>query len=155
MAPFSLLSHLKLLGIIAANSFTYATLMYLVAALVRSSGAWGGLGTVIGTLVGFLGGIYFPIGELSDGIAAIIKCIPVIHGSALFRQEMTAAVMADTFAGLPVEVADEVNRVMGMKVTVGEHVLTGAEELAILLVCGVVFLIAGAAAVRFSKKSDR
>jgi tRNA G37 N-methylase TrmD len=63
--------------------------------------------------------------------------------------------MADTFAGLPVEVADEVNRVMGMKVTVGEHVLTGAEELAILLVCGVVFLIAGAAAVRFSKKSDR
>ena len=155
MAPFSLLSHLKLLDIIAANSFTYATLMYLVAALVRSSGAWGGLGTVIGTLVGFLGGIYFPIGELSDGIAAIIKCTPVIHGSALFRQEMTAAVMADTFAGLPVEVADEVNRVMGMKVTVGEHVLTGAEELAILLVCGVVFLIAGTAAVRFTKKSDR
>ena len=41
MDPFSAISHLKLIGMIAANSFTYATLMYLVAALVKSSGAWG------------------------------------------------------------------------------------------------------------------
>ena len=155
MAAFSALSHLKLMGIIAANSFTYAALMYLVAALVKSSGAWGGLGTIIGTLVGFLGGIYFPIGELSGGVAAIIKCTPVIHGSALFRKEMTEAVMADTFSGLPSEVATEVNRVMGMELTISEHVLTGAEELAILLICGVVFLAAGAAVARFSKKTDR
>lgn len=155
MAAFSALSHLKLIGMIAANSFTYATLMYLVAALVKSSGAWGGLGTIIGTLVGFLGGIYFPIGELSGGIATIIKCTPVIHGAALFRSEMTNAVMEETFAGLPAEVATEVNRVMGMELTIGEHVLTVTEELAILLICGIVFLIAGAAVVRFSKKADR
>ena len=51
--------------------------------------------------------------------------------------------------------ATEVNRVMGMELTISEHVLTGAEELAILLICGVVFLAAGAAVARFSKKTDR
>lgn len=155
LPPFSALSHLKLIGMIAANSFTYATLMYLVAALVKSEGAWGGLGTVIGTLVGFLGGIYLPIGQLSEGIAGIMKCTPVIYGTALFRAEMTEAILADTFDGIPGEVVTEFNRVMGTELTIGEHTLTQPQELAILLICGLVFLIAGAIAVRFGKKSDR
>lgn len=155
MAPYSFLSHLRLLGFIAANSFTYATLMYLVAALVKSGGAWGGLGTIIGTLVGFLGGIYFPIGQLSDGIAAMMKCTPVIYGTALFRSEMTAAALDATFEGIPAEVVTEFNKVMGIELTIGDTELTAPQELGILLVCGGVFLLCGAAAVRFSKKADR
>lgn len=155
MAAFSVVSHLKLLGFIAANSFTYATLMYLVATVAKSSGAWGGLGTIIGTLVGFLGGIYFPIGQLSDGIAMMMKCTPVIYGAALFRKEMTAAVLEQTFAGIPAEVVTEFNRVMGIELTIADHTLGASEALAVLLISGAVFLIAGAAAVRFSKKSDR
>lgn len=155
MAAFSFVSHLKLLGFIAANSFTYATLMYLVAAIVKSGGAWGGLGTIIGTLVGFLGGIYFPIGQLSEGIAAMMKCTPVIYGAALFRHEMTAAVLEQTFEGIPAEVVTEFNRVMGSELTIGDHVLGVPEELAVLLISGAVFLIAGAAVVRFGKKTDR
>jgi multidrug/hemolysin transport system permease protein len=155
MAPYSFLSHLKLIGMIAANSFTYATLMYLVAALVKSGGAWGGIGTIVGTLVGFLGGIYFPIGQLADGIAAMMKCTPVIYGTALFRSEMTAAALDATFEGIPAPVVTEFNRVMGIELTIGDAVLTVPQELAVLLVCGTVFLICGAAAVRFSKKADR
>lgn len=155
MEPFSLLSHLKLIGMIAANSFTYATMMYLLAALVKSNGAWGGLGTVIGTLVGFLGGIYLPIGEVADGIAVVVKCLPVIYGTALFRSEMTAAVTKTTFEGIPEEVVTEFEQIMGTQLTVGDHVLTAGQEIGVLLVCGTVFLIAGALVVRFSKKADR
>lgn len=155
LAPFSVLSHLKLVGMIAANSFTYATLMYLVAALVKSNGAWGGLGTIVGTLVGFLGGIYLPIGQLADSIAAIMKCTPVIYGTALFRGEMTAAITEATFEGLPSAVSTEFDRIMGTELTIGDHVLTGGQELGILLICGTLFLLCGALAVRFSKKADR
>ena len=155
LEPYSFLSHLKLLGFIAANSFTYATVMYLVATVAKSSGAWGGLGTIIGTLVGFLGGIYFPIGQLSDTIAGIVKCTPVIYGAALFRSEMTAVIQEETFDGIPAEVVTEFNQVMGSELTIGDHVMSVPEELAVLLVCGTVFLIAGAVVVRFSKKSDR
>lgn len=155
MTAFSAISHLKLIGMIAANSFTYATLMYLVAALVKSSGAWGGLGTIIGTLVGFLGGIYIPVGEVSGLIAGVIKSTPVIYGAALFRNEMTSLILTDTCQGLPTDVVTELKRSMGMELTVGEHVMTTPENLAILLICGIVFLAAGVAVVRFSKKADR
>lgn len=155
MAAFSVLSHLKLIGMIAANSFTYATLMYLVAALVKSNGAWGGLGTIIGTLVGFLGGIYIPVGSVSGLISGVIKSTPVIYGAAMFRSEMTKTILADTFEGIPAEVVTETNQIMGTELTIGEHVMTAPENLAILLICGIVFLAAGAAVVRFSKKADR
>ena len=105
--------------------------------------------------MGFLGGIYFPIGQLSDGIAAIMKCTPVIYGTALFRSEMTAIVLADTFQGIPAEVVTEFSRIMGIELMIGDHALTAPQELLILLTCGIVFLIWGAAAVRFSKKADR
>ncbi|MBQ7346290.1 MAG: ABC transporter permease [Oscillospiraceae bacterium] len=155
MAPFSVFSHLKLLAMICANSFTYAALMYLVAALVKSEGVWGGLGTIIGTLVGFLGGIYFPIGALSEPIAAIMKCTPVIYGTALFRGEMTRAITAQTFEGIPAPVVAQFQQVMGVELTIGDLTLTAAHEIGILLICGMVFLAAGAAVVRFSKKTDR
>jgi multidrug/hemolysin transport system permease protein len=155
LTPFSFCAHLRMLGYIAANSFTYATLMFLAASLVKSSGAWGGIGTIIGTLVGFLGGIYLSIGEASASIAAIIKSTPVIYGTALFRGEMTASIAQTTFSGLPSEVLTGFNRAVGTELTIGNHVLTAPEELTVLLVCGAVFLLGGALVVRFSKKSDR
>ena len=155
MAPFSPVTHLRLLSMIAANSFTYASMMYLVATVVKSQGAWGGVGTIISTLVGFLGGIYFPVGALSDGIAGLMKCTPVLYGTALFREEMTGAILADTFRGIPDQVTQEFSRVMGIELTVRGHILTAGEELAVLLVCGLVFLAAGVAVVRFGKKTDR
>lgn len=63
---------------ILVNSFTYSAIMYLCAIFVNSEGAWSGLGTVIGTLVGFLGGIYLPVGNLSDGLADFLSCTPVM-----------------------------------------------------------------------------
>ncbi len=155
LAAFSALTHLRLIGMIAANSFTYATMMYLVAALVKTEGAWGGLGTIVGTLVGFLGGIYFPIGGMADGIAGIMKCFPVIHGAALFRSEMLSQIEAEAFQGLPAAFVTEFDQIMGNEIAIGGHVLSAPEELVILLACGLIFLIAGAAAVRFSRKTDR
>lgn len=52
MEWFSVSQHLKLIGMIMANSFTYATIMYLLSHIAKSEGAWSGVGTVIGTLVG-------------------------------------------------------------------------------------------------------
>lgn len=64
MEPYTIIEHLELLAMILVNSFDYAALMYSLALIAKSDGAWSGFGTVIGTLVGFLGGIYIPIGSL-------------------------------------------------------------------------------------------
>lgn len=153
--PFSAAAHFKLIGMIAVNSFAYSSLMYLVAMHAKTEGAWSGLGTVIGTLVGFLGGIYLPIGTLSDGIANAMKCLPVIYGSAAFRDIMTKDIVAELFEGAPAELVTEYKQAMGIELTVGESAVSSGMCVIILAVCGVVFLAAGAFVSAKAKRADR
>lgn len=155
MTPYTFSEHVQLIGMIAANSFTYASLMYLIATLVSSEGAWSGLGTVIGTLVGFLGGIYLPIGALSDTIGSLMKCTPVIYGTAMFRKLMCKSALEQTFSGAPAQLVAEYREVMGIDLSVGETLLGISHEVAILLLCGVVFTILSTLILRFGKKHDR
>lgn len=152
---FSLMTHVKLLGMIMVNSFTYASFMYLIALIAKTEGAWNGIGTVIGTLVGFLGGIYIPIGTLSDTVGNIMKCTPIIYGTAMFRSVMTKDIVDTTFAGVPEEITEEYRKVMGICLKVGKRQLGITEEWLILLVCGILFLGIGVWVLTHSKKTDR
>lgn len=100
MASYTFLEHVELLGMILVNSFVYAALMYPLALLAKSEGAWSGFFTVIGTLVGFLGGIYIPIGSLADRISGVMKCTPIIYGTSMFREVMTKSILERTFEGV-------------------------------------------------------
>ena len=152
---FSFATHLELMGLIALNSFVVAAIMYCLAMVVRSPGAFSGIGTVIGTLVGFLGGIYLPIGSLSDGVAAALKCTPIIYGTALFRHVMTRDVWNATFDGVPEEIPTAFARELGIELYVFDRAVSPAVCAAILLVCGAVFLLAGGLLTKHYKKSDR
>lgn len=155
MEMFTLAVHMKLIGMIMVNSFAYATLMYVVAVFVKSEGAWSGLGTVVGTLVGFLGGIYLPIGELSQNIGNIMKCTPVLYGAAMFRDVMVDDVMRKTFDGAPEEFVREYRETMGIDLVVGKRQVLVHEEVILLLIFGAVFLMMGMFILKREKKQDR
>lgn len=155
MDPFSVIKHLQIVGLIMVNSFVFATLMYLFTMIAKTEGAWSGLGTVIGTLVGFLGGIYIPIGSLSDGIAGMMKCTPVLYSTAMFRKVMLEDIVNKTFECTTAEFIREYNMAMGIDLTVFEHTMTVSEEWILLLACGIMFLILGAIILKYGKKTDR
>ncbi|MGN0156341.1 MAG: ABC transporter permease [Lachnospiraceae bacterium] len=155
MEPYSFVTHVQLVALIIVNSFTYAALMYPLAMAAKTEGAWSGFGTVIGTLVGFLGGIYIPIGSLSDTIAGLMKCTPVIYGTSMFRSIMTQPVLDNAFENIPKSVVSEYCEVMGIRLTVLHHALTVRDEWILLSVCGIIFLTVGIGMLKYGKKSDR
>lgn len=155
MAPYTFLEHIELLGMIMINSFVYAALMYPLALLAKTEGAWSGFFTVIGTLVGFLGGIYIPIGSLADSISGVMKCTPIIYGTSMFREVMTKSVLDRTFEGVPVEVVDEYREIMGIRLRIADYALTIRDEWLILLACGIIFLTIGMCMLKYEKKADR
>ncbi len=155
MELYSLKEHLQIVAMIIGNSFVYAAMMYTLAMLAKTEGAWGGFGTVIGTLVGFLGGIYLPIGTLSDGIAAMMKCTPIIYGTAAFREVMTKSILEQTFAGVPELITEEYREAMGICLSVGDYTMKMRDEWLILISCGIIFLLVGIGMLKYSKKTDR
>lgn len=155
MEAYSIMTHLQLLSMIMVNSFVYAALMYVVAGLAKTEGAWTGFGTVVGTLVGFLGGIYIPIGALSDAIGNILKCTPIIYGTAMFRSIMTKDILNTIFEGVPEEVVTEYRQTMGIDLEVFGKIMGITEEWLILLGCGIMFLVIGIYILKYSNKADR
>ncbi len=155
MAVYDAMTHVQLIGLIMINSFVFATLMYPVALIAKTEGAWSGLGTVVGTLVGFLGGIYIPIGSLSDSIGGLMKCMPVIYSTAMFRKVMNTEMIEKTFAGTSEELIREYREVMGIDLQIFENTLTVTQEWLILFGCGILFLIIGAGMLKYGKKTDR
>lgn len=136
---------LALLAMIALNTFVFSSLAYLLALFVHSSSAWSGLLTVIGTLVGFAGGVYLPMASLSEGVQSVLKCLPVLHGAAMMRRVCTKEAVAETFAGLPEEAQEIFQEAMGITFSVGERQISVKESVFFLLLYACIAIgIAGA-----------
>lgn len=146
---------LKLVGLIALCAFTFAALGYLLALFVHSDSAWSGLLTIIGTLAGFLGGIYLSLGSLSEGLQNALKCIPVLHGAAMLRDVCTDEAIGETFSGLPDMAGDIFRREMGVTLFWGEREILPWEQVAFMLVCAIIAIAAAALVNRKRRLKDR
>ena len=155
MEMFSPGEHIRLFGMILANSFTYSAVMYFFAMLIKNAGAWSGFGTVAGTLVGFLGGIYLPVGTLSDTVAGIIKLFPVFYGTVMFRNVMTDSILGKTFADAPAAMTEKYRLIMGIDCEAFGRTVSAGGCLAAVLAFGAAFTLIGALLTAYAKRRDR
>ena len=148
-------THLQLLLLIMLNTFVYSAIMFLFATLIKSQSAWSGIGIILGTLAGFLGGIYFPLGSMSDTMQKTVKCFPFIYGTSLFRKVMLQPLENSLFDGTPEIIRNEVDKTMGMDLFLGNTQLSEVGKAGILVAVGFVFIIFSTLCLTLSKKKDR
>lgn len=146
---------IKLLGMIAVNVFVYAAIGYLLALCVHSSSGWSGLLTVVGTLVGFLGGVYLPMSMLPEKVGNVLKCLPILHGASMMREVCTKDAITETFAGLPPVAGEQFREQMGISVLMDGEVVTVQNQILFLLLCGIMAIAVAAAVSRRRKLRDR
>ena len=129
----------KALGLIVLSTMTNAAMVLLLISFFKSINAFATASTIIGTLIGFLTGIYLPIGQLPEGVQWVVKCFPPSHAAALFRQVMMEAPAAATFNGAPVETVENFKQTMGMIFKFGETTVSPTVSILILVGSAVVF----------------
>ena len=146
---------LKALGMIMLNAFVYSTIGYLLALFIHSESAWGGMLTVIGTLVGFLGGIYLPVSQLGENIVKILKCLPVLHGTAMMREVLTGDAIATTFDGLPELVPELFAKEIGITLWNGETQITLGNQILVLVLYAIIAIVVATIISKRRKIHDR
>ena len=139
LLPFT--AWFKVLGMVLLNAFVYAALGYLLALCVHSESGWSGLLTVIGTLVGFVGAIYLPMSQLPESVGNVLKCLPVLHGTAMMRVVLTEAAIEETFAGLPEMVEEVFKEEMGVVIMAGREEMSLAFQVLFLLAYGIIAVV--------------
>lgn len=138
----------KVLGGTLVNVILFSVLMYFLALFVKSSSAWGGLATIVGTFVGFLGAVYIPVGSLPEGVTGVLKCLPILHAASIMRKFMCMDALEQAFTGMPEEVVKVYREVMGIDIVIQDTVLSTEFQLLFLAGCGIILLIAIALAGR-------
>lgn len=146
---------LILMGMIALNVFVYASLAYLLALFIQSESAWSGMLTIVGTLVGFVGAVYLPMSMLPESVGNAIKCLPILHGTAMMRKVLIKDAMAETFAGLPTMAGDIFKEQMGVSILQNGKEITMQYQIVFLAACGIMAIIAAILISKRKKVRDR
>ena len=146
---------IQILLMIMLNAFVYSALGYLLALFIHSESAWGGMLTVIGTLVGFLGAIYLPISMLSESIVKVLKCLPVLHGAAMMRKILTEDAVKVTFEGLPDAVPKMFSEEIGITLWNGETQITLDNQIFVLALYAIIAIVMATIISKRRKIHDR
>ena len=136
-----ILTLLKVLGLIVLCTLCNTSLVLFIVSFFSSSNAFATASTILGTLIGFITGIYLPIGTLPAGVQWVVKCFPVSHGAALFRQVMMESPMAKSFTGAPAQTVSAFKEMMGVNFKFGDTVCTSLTSIIILLASTAIFYV--------------
>ncbi len=144
---------LKTLGMIVFSTIANTSMVLLIVSFFKSANAYATACTVIGTLIGFLTGIYMPVGNLPEGVQWVVKCFPPSHSALLFRRIMMEAPVSQSFSGAPEEVTDGFMHQMGVVFDFGGTDASPWVSVAVLAVSAAVFYALSVYVM--SRKKDR
>ena len=131
---------IKIFGIILLSTFSNTALVLFFVSFFQSNNAFSIASTIIGTVIGFLTGIYIPIGELPAGVQTVIKVFPPSHSALLLRQVIMEDAIKTGFAGAPASVVSDFKEMLGVTFQVGGKAVEPLTSILILIVSGFFFL---------------
>lgn len=134
-----LVTFIKLLGLIVLNVLTSSSMIFLIIMFIKTSTAYSTFSTILGTLIGFLMGIYVPIGNLPTLVQTIIMFFPTSHAGVLFRYVMMEDSMAKVFTGAPAGELESLQEFLGVRYFVGGEPLPIYLHFVILIATMVLF----------------
>jgi len=143
---------LEVVEMLALAVVSSSSIMYLVASFLRSGSAFGVLSTLLGTLIGFITGVYVPMGVLPDAVQKFVVLVPFSHSASMLRQVFCEIPLAMVFAGAPPSAQAGYVRTYGIRLFWGDTEISMTVMLAVLAAVAVVFLLLSALKLRSYNK---
>lgn len=117
---FSLIIIFKTLGLILLSTFMSAALMGLLVSFFSTNSAFSSASLMIGTTIGFVNGLYIPVGQLSNTIQKSLNILPFSHMASLFRQILMKDSIPISFEGAPLSAVNNYKENFGVILKWGE-----------------------------------
>ena len=84
---------LEVVGLLVLSTLCNTAVLAFIVSFLKSQNAFGTASSLLGTLIGFIAGIYMPVGVMPQAIQTVIKIFPVSHAALLIRNIMMEAPM--------------------------------------------------------------
>lgn len=146
---FSWAENMQIIGLIGISVLLSSVLNLFIVLFVKTQSAFATVNTIIGTMIGFLCGVYVPIGVLPGFVQKIIYLFPVSHGTMLFRNIMMGDSIEKVFPSE--EAAREYMIMFGVQYEVGGVLIK--PWMSILFMIGAILIAGAAAVIIFARKN--
>lgn len=110
---------LRSLGIVVLACVSFTALSALIVSFVRTNGAFSGLATIVGTILGFVAAAYIPIGVFPAGVASVVAALPFAQAGMLLRREFSDDTLAQMTTGVP-EARETLRALYGLDLSIGD-----------------------------------
>lgn len=134
----SIMEILQTLIIIIISIISFSAVLFFIVTFVKSSNSFGTLSSIVGTLIGFLAGIYIPVGVLPNFAKTIVTIFPVSYSASMLRQIFTKDAMNQVFSDAPSQ-ALIYKEVWGVNLYYNGTELTWTFMIIVLILIGVLF----------------
>ncbi|MCT6924917.1 ABC transporter permease [Metasolibacillus sp.] len=135
----SVSSFLKVAGLLILSVLLASIMNVFFVLLVNTQNSFSTLSTIVGTLLGFLCGVYIPIGVLPSFAQNSIMYFPVSHTTLLLRNAFMENSIATVFADAPIEAIEQYKLIYGISYKLHGTILSHATSY-IVIVCTIVIL---------------
>lgn len=132
---------LKIFGVMILIIITCTCILLYVMAHFHSAASFSNATTIVGTLSGFLMGIYVPIGSLPKGLQNVIQCFPPSHGASLYRKIMMEDSISRIMKDYPAEAVLNFKKQFGLDFYFNGEVAGSSLSIIILVVTAIIFII--------------
>ena len=125
--------------IILITSLSNSAMILFIVSLFSSEKAFSTASTIVGTLIGFITGIYLPISMLPDSVQIIVKLFPTSHGISILRQIFMKKQMDISFADVPTNYINEFKESMGVVYYINDKLVSNTTSVFILIASTIIF----------------
>ena len=107
------------MALLVPSSLSGSIIVYAITSFLKSTGAFSGFFTVVSVLIGFLAGIYMPMGTMPDAMQVVGTLVPASHMAAMFRDGLAGDALDSVFSGAPSETLAGFRSDMGFDLELG------------------------------------
>lgn len=138
--------------VILLTTISNSAMVLFIVSLFNSEKAFSTASTIVGTLIGFITGIYLPISMLPESVQIVVKLFPTSHGISILRQIFMERQMEVSFADVPASYIGEFKEIMGVVYYLNDKLVSNTTSIMILIISAVVFFLLGVFLISRKKK---
>lgn len=126
-----------------------SAMMFFLANFLLTESSFSNASVLLGTLIGFLMGIYIPIGTLPSFAQSIIRFFPMSQGCSIYRQLLVQEPLRTAMTQAPDAVVLEIEEALGITLSYGSIPLSLFQNIVLMGAIMLLFYLLSLAWLRY------
>ena len=135
-------------ALLVPSSLSGSIIVYAITSFLKSTGAFSGFFTVVSVLIGFLAGIYMPMGTMPDAMQVVGTLVPASHMAAMFRDGLAGDALDSVFSWAPSETLAGFRSDMGFDLELGGFSFDPAASMVYVAAVTALFFVVAVIGIR-------